>query len=113
MYIHLNKEDILKNFGGEHVNSLKNILQDIENDHEIDTNRCSQYYTLKSLPADISDTSSDLLVLSLNSQSILAKFGSFDVMIQILSEQNIHPDAILIQESWLENDNYLPMIQLE
>ena len=43
----LKNEEILKNFGGASANSLKNILQSVENDYEIDTVIPSQYYTLE------------------------------------------------------------------
>ena len=38
----LKKEDILKNFGGTYINSLNNILQEIENDYEVDI-ACSHF----------------------------------------------------------------------
>ena len=78
-------DNILKNFGGASINSLNEILQNIENDHEIDTIKNSPYYTLDNLPCDISENSSNFLALSLNAQSILAKFGTLDVMIQMFS----------------------------
>ena len=109
----LPKENILQNFGGATLNSLNNLLQDIEDDHKIDTIGTSKYYSLENLPPEVQNNSSNLLALSLNAQSILSKFSSLEVMIQSLSEQNISPDIILIQESWLQNDDYLSIIQLE
>ena len=34
-------------------------------------------------------------------------------MLEIMNQQNIWPDVILIQESWLRDDDYLNMIQIE
>ena len=65
------------------------------------------------MPTDICETPSNLLVISLNTQSILSKFGSIDVMLHTLNEQNIIPDVLLFQETWLENDDRLSMLQLE
>ena len=109
----LNKDMILENFGGTNTNSLNDILQNTEDDHELDTINSSQYYSVDSLPSDICNKTSNLLILSLNAQSILAKFSSFEVMINVLQNQGVIPDVILIQESWLENDNNLDLIQLD
>ena len=109
----LKKEDILKNFGGTYINSLNNILQEIENDYEVDTIGSSHYYSPDNLPSEIQDKSSQLLAISLNAQSILAKFGSFDVMLKILNEKDIVPDVILIQESWLKSDELVHLVQIE
>ena len=76
-------ENILDNFGGTDINSLKDLLQDIENDFEIETIKASPYYTLENLPTDIRTNSSNLLVLSLNTQSILAKISSLNIMLSI------------------------------
>ena len=109
----LKKDNILKNFGGENLNSLSNILQDIENDYEVDTIGSSQYYSPENLPPDIQNNPSHLITISLNAQSILAKFGNFEVMLNVLNDQNIWPDVILIQESWLKNDDFIHMVQIE
>merc|ERR1711947_32625 len=97
---HLKKEEILKNFGGANSNSLKNILQNVENDREIETVIPSQYYTLGNMPTQTCETQSNLLIISLNTQSILSKFGSIEIMIHKLNERNISPDVLLFQESW-------------
>ena len=109
----LEREAILKNVGGASINSLSNILQDKENDYELDTIISSQYFTPGNLPTEVCENSSDLLILSLNAQSIQAKFGSFSIMLKMLNEQEVNPDVILIQETWLENDDYLSNVQIE
>ena len=110
---HLKKEDILKNFGGAYTNSLKNILQNVENDREIETVIPSQYYTLENMPTQICETDSNFLILSLNTQSISSKFGSIEIMMHTFRERNINPDVLLFQESWVGNDDRLSMLQLE
>ena len=109
----LKKDTVLKNVGGASTNSLSNILQDKENDYEMDTIVPSQYFTPGNLPLEVSENSSDLFVLSLNAQSIQAKFGSFSIMLEILNEQDVRPDVILIQETWFKNDDYLSNVQIE
>ena len=106
-------ENILRNIGGNEINSLLNILQETENDFEIDTIGSSPYYSLDNLPPDIKSNDTNLLTLSLNAQSILSKFGSFEVMLRSLNERNIWPDVLLLQESWLKNNDFIHMIQIE
>ena len=106
-------ENILQNVGGIDQNSLVNILQETETDFELDTIGSSPYYSLDNLPSDIRSNDTNLLTLSLNAQSILSKFGSLEIMMQVLRNQNIFPDAVLIQESWCRNDDYLHMIEIE
>ena len=109
----LSNKDILKHFGGIHANSLNNIFQDRECDYEIETIGPSHYYSPENLHEVLKETSSKLIVISLNAQSILAKFNSLEIMLDILNKQNIWPDVILIQESWLKNDDFLQLIQME
>ena len=109
----LQKDNILEHVGGTYINSLSNILHGIETDYEVDTIGSSQYYSLEKLPPDIKDDSSNLLIVSLNAQSILAKFNSIDIMLNILNGQNISPDLILIQESWLLNDDHKHIIHID
>ena len=109
----LTEENILLHFGGTKQNSLSRILQEIENDFELDTIGHSKYYNLEHLPSDIQENAANLLVLSLNAQSILAKFSSYEIMLQALFEQDIRPDILLIQESWLKNDDFLHLVQID
>merc|ERR1712208_115381 len=62
------------------------------------------------MPTDICENGTNLLTISLNAQSILAKFGNFEAMLHILNDQNIKPDVILVQESRLANDDRLSLI---
>ena len=55
----LNIEQILENIGGASINSLKEIMENIENDHEIETIRTSSYYSLDNLPHDIRENPSN------------------------------------------------------
>ena len=109
----LSKNDILKNFGGIDENSLNNIFQNRDCDYELETIGCSQYNSPENLPETLKENTSKFIVLSLNVQSILAKFSSLDVMLDILNEQHIYPDILLLQESWMKNDDLLHLIQIE
>ena len=71
-------QKLLENLGGSEQNSLLSILQETENDFEMDIIGTSPYYNVNELPSDIKDKDTNLLTLSLNVQSILAKFGSFE-----------------------------------
>ena len=52
-------------------------------------------------------------VLSLNSQSILAKFHSLEALISTMKSQGIHFPVICIQETWLSDESKLAMVKLD
>ena len=109
----LNKENILENFGGAYANSLNEVINNMQDEYEINTMNYSQYYSLENMPSILKDKTSNLVILSLNAQSIFAKFNSIDIMMKMLNEQGVIPDIILIQETWLENDENINLLQLE
>ena len=85
----ISKENLLQNFGGTKINSLTYVLPNSEDENEIDTINCSQYYSLDNLPNAISYKSANLLSLSLNAQSILSKSKSIEIMIHVMKTQNV------------------------
>ena len=52
-------------------------------------------------------------VLSLNPQSILAKFHSFEALIATMKPQGIHFPVICVQETWLSDESKLAMVKLD
>ena len=51
--------------------------------------------------------------MSLNAQSLNAKFDNLQTLIETLQEQNIKLHAICIQESWLDDNSNLDLLQLD
>ena len=102
-----NDNDVLKAFGGATENSLNKILSNFEDSsEEIQNFAHSAYYDLDSISNVSLPGNRTFNVLSLNIQSIQAKFDAFTGFLQVLSDKDILFDAILIQESWL-SDSYL------
>ena len=73
----------------------------------------SLYYYLSRMPGDLKSANNNLNILSLNAQSLNAKFDNLHILIELLQEQNIKLHAICIQESWLDDNSNLDSLQLE
>ena len=109
----LDIEQILRNFGGVDSNSLEKIINFLDGDYEIDTIKHSPYFTIDNLPSNLKRNNSNLVALSLNAQSLRAKFSSLESMIRILSDLEIEPDILMIQETWLNEDICPPYLELD
>lgn len=102
-----NDNNVLKAFGGAQTNNLNVILDNFEDSsEEIQTFTHSPYFDLDSISNINLPSNRTFKVLSLNIQSIQAKFDAFSGFLQILSDKNIIFDALLIQETWL-SDSFL------
>ena len=56
----------------------------------------SLYYSLSWLPDDLKSINNNLNILSLNAQSLNAKFDNLQILIETLQEQNIKQHAMSI-----------------
>ena len=102
-----NDNDVLKAFGGATENSLNKILSNFEDSsEEIQNFAHSAYHDLDSISNVSLPGNRTFNVLSLNIQSIQAKFDAFTGFLQVLSDKDILFDAILIQESWLSDSSF-------
>ena len=72
----------------------------------------SQYYTVDNLPVKMS-RSGNFNVISLNAQSMNAKFDSLLILLEIARQQNITIHVMCIQESWLDENCDLSLYQIE
>ena len=68
-------EDILINFGGLEINSLKPIVQSDDDNSLITSTATSSYYTVDGFTSLITKYSNDFNIITLNSQSLNAKFN--------------------------------------
>ena len=99
-----NDDDVLKAFGGAKTNSLNTILNNFDDfSEEIENFAHSPYFDLDSISNISLPSNPTFKVLSINIQSIQAKFDAFSGFLQILSDKDIIFDAILVQESWLSD----------
>ena len=73
--------------------------------------RPSHYLAIEELPIHLQRVG-NFNMLSLNTQSINAKFNAFVAFLEIVKQQNVHFHAICIQETWLSENSDLSLLQL-
>ena len=109
--------DLLKQFGGVRVNSLNHVLHnEVEtstSENELDTIRHSEYIDIENLKTNCDKNRSNFNVLSMNIQSLSAKFDDLVILLDQLNDDTRNIAAILIQESWLNDDSDLSQLQIE
>ena len=105
---------MIQSYNGVENNSLKEILQlGSNNDNNVDVIQHSQYYDDDSFFNLLKSKKSTFSVVSMNIESINAKFNELQAFIHMCNESNFELSAICIQESWLsENDDYA-QVQLD
>ena len=105
---YLNHSHILSEFGGEIRNNLNNLLLSGDVDSDIDISSFSPYVSEKQLPNYVNEFKDNFSVLTLNCQSINAKFDKLQVILQYLINDNkLHFSVIFLQETWLKySDNF-------
>ena len=96
--------DILQQYGGVEANTLEKIVGSFsDDDDEIDITKHSYYYSPYELPAFVNDEKlTDIKILSLNSESLNAKFPQLQILISIWAEKGIFFDIICLQETWIK-----------
>ena len=105
-------EEILGNYGNPDHLKLDNILDPPDPDEEeIHIMRPSHYFAIEKLPIHL-QTVGNFNILSLNTQSINAKFDAFVAFLEIAKQQNVHFHAICLQETWLSENSDLSLLQL-
>ena len=92
-------EEILGNYGNLAHLKLDNILDPPDPDEEeIHIMRPSHYFAKEKLPIHL-QTVGNFNILSLNTQSINAKFDAFVAFLEIAKQQNVHFHAICLQDT--------------
>ena len=112
-------ETILSNFGVINCNNLLNIVQDVITDVDLDTFSInpSPYYTYESFVQMVHVHSAQhsqhlFPILSLNCQSLNAKFDQIQIFIDYLKTHGFCFSAICLQETWMDNDSDLSLFQI-
>ena len=104
-----NNQNVLEHFGGVNANSLCQLLNNNDdNDHqddELNIMQISSYYDDDSLNNLFKDTENSFSILSLNCQSINAKFDQLNIKVQQLKSNGYEFSAICLQETWLSSDS--------
>ena len=89
----------------EIIMKLENVVDPPNDDGEMLIIQPSLYYSLSRMPDDLKSVNNNLNILSLNAQSLNAKFYNVQILIETLQEQNIKLHAICFQESWLDDNS--------
>ena len=106
-------DDILKQYGGRKPNDLNDLLHSFhDSENEIPTMHHSQYYEWEGM-RDIMITNKDnFSLLSINIQSIRAKFDKLMALLTFLNEKECSFSVICIQETWLKDSDDISRFQI-
>ena len=106
---------ILENVGGLHSHSLAHILNVDNTDDAVELNiiKHSPYFDQEFFLKILKEKNQNFTVLSLNIQSINAKFDQLKIVLNLIQENNCHISAICLQETWLRDDSNNALISLE
>ena len=106
-------EEILKQFGGMDTNNLNTVLGSFEDsEDELQTFAHSPYYDLDSLTTTLTTYENNFTILSINIQSIRAKFDRLNAILAHLENFDINFSAICIQETWLADKDDTSLIHI-
>ena len=93
----LDSDIILTQFGGTKANDLNEKLHLYdENDNEIETISQSPYMSISEIPSYLSNSKTSFSVMSLNCQSINAKCGLLECLLNELEHSNYTFSAISV-----------------
>ena len=106
---------ILENVGGLHSHSLAHILNvdNTDDAEELNIIKHSPYFDQENFIKISRGKNENFTVLSLNIQSINAKFDQLKILLHLIQENNCHISAICLQETWLRDDTNNALISLE
>ena len=84
----------------------------VDSEHEISNFCHSRYVDLSEVRSIFQNNPNEFLILTLNIQSVNAKFNSSFPVIDNLSSQGLYFGAICLQETWTSTDSDLTLLQL-
>ena len=98
--------DVINQYGGKIKNDLNMVLNQInEDDPEgLLSYPTTKYVNIDSLKSHLT-SSKNFNILSINIQSLNAKFNEFMLLLNDLSSNDTELGAICIQETWLDDAN--------
>ena len=106
-------EEILENIGGKSQNNLNEILRNFtDTDFEVKTFDDSSYIDIDSMTDNLKPHEKSFSLMSLNIQSINAKFDKLTTLSSYLNESNFMFSAICIQETWLRHDQDTSLFEI-
>ena len=109
---HIDAAEILGNLGDLDDLNLENLFNSTEGNDEIGIFSPSQYYAIHNLPSQLK-CKNNINVLSIDAQSIHAKFDPLLAYVENARQQGIRFHIICIQESWLRDTSDLSLLQID
>ena len=109
---HIDAAEILGNLGDLDDLNLENLFNSTEGNDEIGIFSPSRYYAIHNLPSQLK-CKNNINVLSINAQSIHAKFDPLLAYVENARQQGIRFHIICIQESWLRDTSDLSLLQID
>ena len=104
---------VLVNHGGAEDKNFANIINEDQDEDEVNVIRHSPYYVPSNLPSELMNKDNAFSVLSLNAQSLFAKFSNLQATLELFASQHIRFPIICIQETWITDESQLPLVSLE
>jgi hypothetical protein len=113
----LNANDVLRNFGGKSSNDLTPILNKGWDDDD-DTDEplhsyTSNYYDIKGMSDFLTSNIGKISILSLNTQSLNAKFDKLQIIIKELKLLNLEFSILCFQETWLTESSITEIFNID
>ena len=109
----LRDDELLRNLGDPTSFRLDYILNDDTDEDDISLIQHSEYYPADSLNHRFKANASSVCIMSLNAQSLRAKFDNLKIFLVLLENQGIIPDVICIQETWLSENDAVQCLNLD
>ena len=112
-------DDILGPLGGIAKNNLSSVLHLNEEEfrYELETQthfQLTPYYDIDSLEIYSSNNVDNLNIMSINAQSIFAKFDMLKILIELLkNSHNFQIHVLSIQEAWLDVNNHVTSLKID
>ena len=105
---------ILQNYGGTDNNCLQPLRSNADDENNEPNLYDSSFYYDTDLLKQILDTKKETFnILSLNCQSINAKFDQLKLLLRMLGQDDNSFDAICLQESWLSDNSNTNLLQID
>ena len=106
-------DEILGKYGDVSNLNIDFLIEDDSDGDNVELIRPSLYYEMTSLPRDLSQNLHRFNILSLNAQSLRAKYDELTIFIELARQQNVRFHAICIQETWVDSNADFSQINIE
>ena len=96
---------VLSNFGGINRNNLNDLMDvETEDNCEYSIKSFSPYKLMEEIPDYLDNVKNDFSIMSLNCQSLNAKFDKIKSLITYLKNNGLNITCICLQETWVKDN---------